>query len=434
MTNRFLLLSDFLRISLVLFISVALTFPALAQDAEGEEAAAEPATASGESFPGLSAEQEVIDKGKALFNANCRSCHKVHENYTGPALANVWERVPSLDWIVGFVQNSQKVIASGDAYANKIYQEWNQVEMQAFPTLSREEVLATISYIQDETLKGPPSAQVATNGTGEAVAGDAIPAAYLNAILIGLVIILVLILFILLLIITVLKKYLQQQDGITEDDRAVIEPRFDIGGLLRSKAFVGLSIFVFTAIAMKVVINGLFSIGIQQGYAPKQPIAFSHALHAGEYEIDCNYCHTSVYKSKNANIPSVNICMNCHQSIKTESPEVQKIWAAYENDQPIEWVRIHNLPDLSYFNHSQHTTVAGLDCQTCHGPIEEMEVVRQHSLLTMGWCIDCHRQTNINAKDNAYYDKLVELHSSPGSSATLTVENIGGLECAKCHY
>jgi len=199
------------------------------------------------------------------------------------------------------------------------------------------------------------------------------------------------------------------------------------------------------AISFKTVIDGLYSIGVQQNYQPKQPIAFSHKLHAGAYEINCKYCHTGAMKGKQANIPSPNICMNCHSQIKQESPEIQKIYAAIGYDvktasytgkqKPIEWVRIHNLPDLAYFNHSQHVNVGGIECQTCHGPIEEMEVVKQYSLLTMGWCIDCHRKTNVNNEGNAYYDKLVQVHeASKGKGNKMKVEDIGGLECSKCHY
>jgi hypothetical protein len=178
---------------------------------------------------------------------------------------------------------------------------------------------------------------------------------------------------------------------------------------------------------------------VQQGYSPKQPIAFSHKIHAGDMEIDCKYCHTGVMKGKSATIPSVNICMNCHNQIKagtqTGEGEIAKILTAYANNKPIEWVRIHNLPDLAYFNHSQHVNVAGVECQTCHGPIQEMEVVKQYSLLTMGWCIDCHRKTDINTKGNKYYDNLVELHNErKGKGAPFKVEENGGLECSKCHY
>ena len=137
--------------------------------------------------------------------------------------------------------------------------------------------------------------------------------------------------------------------------------------------------------------------------------------------------------------------MNCHTQIRTGTNtgegEIAKIYSAIGYDvatgsytgkqKPIEWVRIHNLPDLAYFNHSQHVNVGGIECQTCHGPIQEMDVVKQFSRLTMGWCIDCHRKTDVNTKGNAYYDKLLELHN--GKKA-MKVEDIGGIECAKCHY
>jgi hypothetical protein len=183
----------------------------------------------------------------------------------------------------------------------------------------------------------------------------------------------------------------------------------------------------------KATIDGMYGVGVQQGYAPKQPIAFSHKLHAGQYKVDCNYCHTGVNRGKSATIPSANICMNCHGVIKKESPEIQKIYTAIEKNQPIEWVRIHNLPDLAYFNHAQHVNVGGVQCQQCHGEIQTMEVVEQRSSLTMGWCIDCHRKTDVNTKGNAYYDKLTELHAKK-SKEPLKVADIGGLECSKCHY
>ena len=125
--------------------------------------------------------------------------------------------------------------------------------------------------------------------------------------------------------------------------------------------------------------------------------------------------------------------MNCHNAIKRESPEIQKIYRSLEKDEPIQWVRVHNIPDLAYFNHAQHTNVGGLECTNCHGEIAKMEVVQQRSSLTMGWCIDCHRKTDVNSKGNAYYDKLVELHNSE-TKEPLKVQDIGGLECSKCHY
>ena len=376
-----------------------------------------------------------ISAGQSLFNANCKTCHNVHNKLVGPALKNVYDRAPSIEWIYAFVQNSQKVIQSGDEYAVALYDEYNQTEMTAFDSFKPEEILDILAYIKNET-DNPPVAEVvadaSTGGEGnEAQSG--IGAEYLNAILIGLVVVLVLILLVIVFMVSILTRYVGEKKELDEDDKEFVNQSFSIGAALTSKPVIFLVIFIFTAIVFKGIITGLFSIGVQKDYAPKQPIAFSHKIHAGQYEIDCNYCHTGVQKSKNANIPSPNICMNCHSSIKTDSKEIQKIYAAVETNTPIEWVRVHNLPDLAYFNHSQHVNVGGVECQTCHGPIEEMDVVRQHSLLTMGWCIDCHRKTDLNTKGNEYYDKLVELHDSESKNA-MKVEDNGGLECAKCHY
>jgi hypothetical protein len=258
-----------------------------------------------------------------------------------------------------------------------------------------------------------------------------------HAILLVLVLVLLLILIVLGLIISVLTKYINKQD-ISADDKEFVSQKTDFGKILKSDAVIIIVTALVVALVAKTAIDGLYSVGVQQGYTPAQPIAFSHALHAGQYEVACQYCHTGVEIGKSANIPSANICMNCHTHIQNVggkegiSPEIQKIYNAVDNNQPIEWVRVHNLPDLAYFNHAQHVAVGGIECQTCHGPIQEMEVVGQHSTLTMGWCIDCHRQTEVATEGNAYYDKLVQLHAT--SKDALKVKDIGGLECAKCHY
>jgi len=384
----------------------------------------------------------VISAGEALFNGNCKSCHRVKQKLVGPALAGVETRVPSLDWIYSWVRNPAKMIASGDAYANKIYNEFNKSQMTAFTNYTDEQILSIVAYVKAEAEKpeAPAAGTTTTAGGGEA----GVPTAYMNVILVGMIVILVLLLIILGLIINALKKYLDQKELSVEDKELVHSP-YTLSTIVRSTGFAFLVVFVVSAVAFKTVIDGLYSIGIQQNYQPKQPIAFSHKIHAGQYEIECKYCHTGALKGKQANIPSPNICMNCHTQIRTGTNtgegEIAKIYAAIGYDvttgsytgkqKPIEWVRIHNLPDLAYFNHSQHVNVAGIECQTCHGPIQEMDVVKQHSLLTMGWCIDCHRKTDVNTKGNAYYDKLLELHN--GKKA-MKVEDIGGLECAKCHY
>ncbi len=377
----------------------------------------------------------VVSAGENLFNQNCKACHRIDQKLIGPALQNVYDR-QDIAWILAFVKNSQKVIDSGDEYAVALYEEYNNVAMTPFD-FSDEEILSIIAYIKDQT-DNPPVAEV-TIAEGEATPAEeqGIPSKYLNIIFAGLIVTLVLLLVVLVMISSVIKKHLQQRSGLSESDKELIWQRFDVFALLKHKAFIGLTAFIVTAVVFKGMIDQLYNIGVQQGYSPKQPIAYSHKVHAGEFEIDCNYCHTGVTKSKNANIPSANICMNCHSAItkgtKTDggTAEIEKIYAAIENNKPIEWVRIHNLPDLAYFNHAQHVQVGGVECQTCHGEIQEMEVVEQFSNLTMGWCIDCHRTTNVKTKDNAYYDNLVQLHNSVEA---LKVEDIGGLECAKCHY
>lgn len=379
-------------------------------------------------------DEASIAAGKQLFDANCRTCHRVSERLIGPPLAGVWERAPSLEWIHNFVRNSSAVIASGDPYAVNLFNEYNKVLMTSFSSLSDEDINNILAHVKAEAEK--PAAETPA-GTGDQTGGGQGTGTpqYLNLILIGMVIILILLVVILLFLLTAIKRFLDQKP-LTEEQREIVHSPISAGSITRSRGFIFAVVFIAAALGFKAVINMLFSVGVQKGYAPRQPIAFSHKVHAGQYEIDCKYCHTGVTKGKNATIPSVNICMNCHNQIKsgtlTGEAEIGKIVRAYNENNPIEWVRIHNLPDLAYFNHSQHVVVGGIECETCHGPVQEMDVVRQHSLLTMGWCIDCHRTTDVNTRGNAYYDKLLELHDQ--STGTMTVEDIGGLECSKCHY
>lgn len=378
---------------------------------------------------------ETISAGDKLFAENCKVCHNVQTQLIGPALSGIYDR-RELPWIYAFVKNSSKMIADGDEQALEVYNENNQVMMTAFDFFSDDEILSIIAYIKDQTDNPPVAETAATTAAGGAPTPGNVPTAYLNAILAGVVVLLVALVVVLSMIVIRLSKYLRLQDDISEDNKEYVEQRSPLD-IIRSKAFIGIVAAVGMAILAKGGIDSLYTIGVQEGYAPKQPIAYSHKVHAGDYQIDCNYCHTGVTKSKNANIPSPNICLNCHSSITegstTGTVEIDKIFAAVENNEPIEWVRVHNLQDFVYFNHSQHVVVGKVACQTCHGPVEEMEVVRQYSNLTMGWCINCHRDTELNTRGNGYYDKLVQLHEEE-SDEPFTVENNGGLECAKCHY
>jgi mono/diheme cytochrome c family protein len=324
----------------VVFVFALITFSSYAQD--------------------ISTDPAAISAGEALFSANCKACHRVDKVLVGPALKDVHNRAPSIDWIKSFIKNSSGVIASGDDYAVKLYNQYNKTQMTAFTSL-----------------KDAPTA-----GTGTTVSTDSTPAGYLNVILIGMVIILILLLVILGFLVSALKRFLDSKN-LSEEDKEVVHSPITGSSMVKSSAFIFIVAFLVTGLGFKAVINGLYSIGVQQGYAPKQPIAFSHKIHAGDLEIDCKYCHVGVMKNKNATIPSVNICMNCHNRIQegtqTGKGEIAKIVKAFETNKPIEWVRIHNLPDLAYFNHAQHVNVGGIECQTCHGPIETMEVVRQNS-------------------------------------------------------
>ena len=383
-------------------------------------------------------DESIVKNGESLFKGNCTVCHAIDEVIIGPALRDIHER-RNQEWIYAFIKNSQKVIKSGDEYAVELYNQYNKTLMTSFD-FSDEELDAILTYIKDESSKEVEVlvADVSLS-TGDVQGGSSVASDnfYLS---IGLnLFLLIIIIFVLFRFTNLSKKYVILNDSqskgklLDDKDLEIVQNRFDFKKFLRSNKFVGIASFIFIGVFVKSCIDGLYTVGVQQNYQPTQPIAFSHKVHAGQYEIDCNYCHTGVNISKSANIPSVNICMNCHNAINTDKPEIQKILTAYEENRPIEWVRVHNLPDLAYFNHKQHVAVGGLDCATCHGPIEEMDVVYQYSELTMGWCINCHRETEVNAKGNDYYKKLVELHKS-SSKKPMKVEDIGGLECSKCHY
>ncbi len=389
----------------------------------------------------IPADEASITAGGELFVSNCKVCHSVHEQVIGPALKNVYER-RSVEWILNYVPDAQKVIDSGDEYAANLFKQFNGVLMTPFPNLKEDQILDILAYIQAETIKGPPppvEEAVAPSGGTPSETTSLFSSVYIVILFVALLVVLAMILVALFILVKTLTRYLIMQKGLKEEEKNELEGSLNPLEFTRKPAFIWVMVFLVTAIVMKGLLDNLYIIGVQQDYAPTQPIAFSHKLHAGDYKIECQYCHTGVSKAKNASIPSANICMNCHTSIikitgATEpSVEIQKIIDAIENDEPIEWVRVHNLPDLAYFNHAQHYKVGAIECETCHGQVEEMEVMRQYANLTMGWCIDCHRTTDVNTKGNAYYDHLVELHSKV-SEEPLKVEDIGGLECSKCHY
>ncbi len=372
-------------------------------------------------------------KGEQLFKENCKSCHKIHEESVGPALTGVKQRHDAA-WLHAWVKNSTVVIASGDKAAVALFAKYNKAVMTSFPTFTNEEIDAIIDYVESvpkppvDVPKGP------TDGTGTQGGGE-----YDTVILGLIVVVLVLVLVAMFIFLSVIKRYLKDKEAnLDAEDKELLNQKFDVKAFVRSKGFITIVVLLFVGVTVKTCWVGAQEVGVEQNYAPVQPIAFSHKLHAGDNQINCNYCHTGAYKGKQSNIPSLNICMNCHTYIKkgpnTGEAEIKKLTDAYAAGTPIKWVRVHNLPDLAYFNHSQHTQVAGIECQKCHGPIEEMEVVKQQSNLTMGWCINCHRETAVNSKDNAYYDRLLKVHAESKKKNDMTAEEMGGLDCSKCHY
>ena len=408
---------------IMIFLLLGLAgFPANAQDST----AAAPAAGGGGD----------VAAGQTLFNNNCASCHSVgDEVVVGPGMKGVTARVPSREWLYKWIRNSSAVIASGDAYANQIFNKYNKLQMQSFPDLTNGDIDNILAYVESASTAAAAPAQDQGDAQGGQTASTeadgGLSTQYFTIILVSLLVVLLLVLLVLLMIVSLLTRFLKERKDLSEADREVLEQRTSIGKLLQSGVVKGAVGIIAVLLLGKIGLDSVMRIGVSQGYAPKQPIAYSHKLHAGEYKINCAYCHTSVYKGKSASIPAANICMNCHNVIKNGSPEIKKLYTAIEKNQPIEWVRVHNIPDYAYFNHAQHTNVGGLACQNCHGEIEKMEVVQQVSPLTMGWCIDCHRKTDVNTKGNAYYDKLLAVHAS---KEPMKVATIGGLECSKCHY
>ncbi|EAR02235.1 cytochrome c3 family protein [Maribacter sp. HTCC2170] len=404
-------------------------------------------------------------KGKTLFNQNCAACHSLTRKMTGPSLANVESRLSEdegldREWLNTWIKNSPGMIKDGDAYANKIYNEYSQAPMTAFPTLSNTDIDDILAYTA-----APPPAPVVVADTAVGEADSAKSSGISNELILGaLGIVLALLIMMLILVQRTLKR-IAEANGL-DLEKAKSERSLPLWKAFAKNQFLVLVSAILLLLAGAYFAYGwMMQIGIDQGYAPIQPIHYSHKIHAGDNKIECKYCHSSARVSKHSGIPSLNVCMNCHKSIyeyqgNPEGPskedlangytnefytgEIKKLYKAvgwdeenqeYTGDtQPVEWVQVHNLPDLVYFNHSQHVSVAGIECQTCHGPVEEMEIVEQYSPLTMGWCINCHKETNVKVEGNEYYAKIHEELSKKYGVDQLTAAQMGGLECGKCHY
>ena len=398
---------------------------------------------------GLTAQAQTdAAKGEAIFKAKCTACHKIDTRMTGPALGPKLTEETDDAYLTKWIQNNQALIAAKNPKAVKIFNEYNQAGMTVFAELSDADVGNVITYIradwkkiQEEKAKAP---------AGGAVAEDKGPSSLVIWGLLGVIVIAFIVILVLNKVIATLERLLLSKQGIIlEEDAEEAKVKADRAAtfkkLLKNKKLVFFVVLCGTIAMGSFSWVTMWNTNVHQGYQPVQPIKYSHELHAGAMKIECQYCHTGAFKSKNASIPSLNVCMNCHKSVKTESPEIHKIYDALGYDpntakydstkaKPIQWVRIHNLPDLAYFNHSQHVKVGAIKCQTCHGPVETMKEVYQYSPLTMKWCIQCHKRTEVNGKGNAYYDSILAAHDKIKKGEKVTAAVLGGIECAKCHY
>ncbi len=398
--------------------------------------------------------------GEKLFKQNCATCHSAYTDQmlTGPGLKGVFDRVPKGDWINKWIINNEKMIKSGDAYSNQIYSKYGKAAMTVFEgILTPKDVDDIIVY-----LKSPPPVTVAagtggttgTDGGNPVVKSGGIEPLYL---ILAIIVILAILIGAFRSVRTSMQNSANRVQGKEENPDITFWQ--EVRNWINShRRLVGVFGIVIAFIGMKSCWDACYNIGVyydwktQKGYKPEQPIKFSHKLHAGDNEIACQYCHSSVEKSRHAGIPSVNICMNCHKGIQKGpqygEKEIGKIYTAagfdpktltYDDSKqnPLKWIKVHNLPDHVYFNHSQHVVVGQIDCATCHGNVKEMTVAEQKAPLTMKWCIECHRKTEVVMEGNAYYDRLhkaLKEKYKGQHDVKFTVESIGGLECGKCHY
>lgn len=387
----------------------------------------------------------IAADGEALFKANCANCHKPLEDYIGPALQGARKRAPNPEWSVKWVNNVNSMLET-DTYAKGLLAKYGS-RMTQF-NLKSDEIVAILDYADAYTAPAPTAPG----------AGAAAPAED-NSLLFGiLTLILAVIAMVLLQVNSSLRKLSDEKDGILRSEPVPF---------YRNKTYLMMGILVLFCFGGYMTINAAMGLGRMKNYQPEQPIYYSHKVHAGTNQISCLYCHGGAQDSKHANVPAVNTCMNCHMAIKeykgdpivkedgtqvNGTAEIQKLYAyagwnpdkkVYDKPgKPIEWVKIHNLPDHVYFNHSQHVKVGKQNCQTCHGNIQEMPEVYQFSDLSMGWCINCHRESKVDFYDkvtgqgNKFYSIYEKFHNDikAGKMDSVTVEKIGGTECQKCHY
>ena len=393
--------------------------------------------------------------GKAIFMSKCASCHNVFKDGTGPALGGLEDRHTWADHkdLLKWIQNPGAYMAK-DAYTQGLKAKFGSM-MTGFPDLKLEEVTAIVNYINNEVANKSKAPQGGDTAVATEKSGNQ------NAIIFGVIsLILAVIALIMMQVNSNLKKMSDDAEGIQRPEPVPF---------YKNKVYIAMASILFFIVGGYFVTKGAIGLQRQTNYQPVQPIYYSHKVHAGINQINCLYCHGNAFEGKSATIPSVNVCMNCHKNITSYekgpklydhegqeingTTEIAKLhkYAGFDpknpnawdpsKAKPIEWVRIHNMPDHVYFNHSQHTNAGNVQCQTCHGNIPEMDEVKQVSELSMGWCINCHRNTSVNfnydsTKGNKFYSIYEKFHNDikAGKMDSVTVKDIGGLECQKCHY
>ncbi len=350
----------------------------------------------------------------------CKACHTLGGGQlVGPDLKGITDKRDEA-WLISFIQNSQQMVQSGDEQAVKVFNENNKIPMPSH-ALSDDQVKGILLYIANDGKLAPGEAALVTEETVKIeVAED--PAQLMVE----------------------MRRDEQQNMRWVFIVMAIlfVISVFDLSVLKIVKAKWIHYIIMLTALAIigEIVFVEAAGLGRQQYYQPDQPVWFSHEVHSGQNQIDCEYCHFTADKSMHAGIPPVETCMNCHNQVKegkqTGTTEIAKIFDAFEKNKPIEWVRVYNLPDHVYFNHAQHVNIGQIECEDCHGLVEKMDQVIQEPDLSMGWCVECHRTETVQFASNKFYEQYTELHEkiASGEMPNVTVQNIGGDECAKCHY
>ena len=413
--------------------------------------------------------------GGGNFKAKCSSCHQPHKNGTGPKLFQArqkWSTGGAKEGSIYQWVNNWQTAAANDPYAAGV-SKWSATAMNAFPELSKvqiDEILDWVDAQPDPATAGP------ANGTSTgAVDGDDSASSEEGGNTWWWLILSTMFIIIILSVGGVRRQLKISTGESAPNDNLTYTEEFKAWAW-KYRLPVGLGTLVIFLSIIVTLFQGLGRINVVENYQPSQPIAFPHDKHAGVNGIDCKYCHNSVTKSKSAGIPTVNVCMNCHKQINGENKpyagEVKKIYAAAGwnpsgpgkytgKTKPIVWNKVHVLPDHVYFNHSQHVVVGGIDCKQCHGdmtkmseavkvqPVEELNKIEGNiklskPTLTMGWCIECHGAKEVSLGDgkNGYYDEIhrrlrdndKSLYKKYLKDGKVTVSELGGWECAKCHY